>query len=71
MNITPESGGQMIITFDAVQGPDYVLQESTNLIQWDTLFITNTVATPFTWTATNDGTYPAIFYRVLVGPPVP
>jgi hypothetical protein len=71
MNITPGSGGQMIITFDVVQGPDYMLQESTNLTQWNTLFITNPVATPFAWITTNNGAYPANFYRVLIGPPVP
>jgi hypothetical protein len=71
MSITPGSDGQMIITFDVVQGPDYVLQESTNLIRWDTLLITNPVATPFTWITTNSGAYPANFYRVLIGPPAP
>jgi hypothetical protein len=71
MNITPGSGGQMIISFDVVQGPDYLLQESTNLTQWNTLFITNPVATPFAWITTNNGAYPANFYRVLIGPPGP
>jgi hypothetical protein len=71
MNITPGSGGQMIITFDVVLGPDYLLQESTNLTQWNTLFITNPVATPFAWITTNNGAYPANFYRVLIGPPGP
>jgi hypothetical protein len=52
-------------------GPDYAVQGSTNLTHWNTLFITNSPAMPFTWTDTNFATVPAQFYRIKVGPPLP
>jgi hypothetical protein len=46
------------------------VQVSTNLINWSTLFITNSPPMPFQWTDTNAATLPAQFYRIKVGPPL-
>jgi hypothetical protein len=52
-------------------GPDYAVQVSSNLSGWNTLFITNSPAMPFSWTDTNAATLPAQFYRIKAGPPLP
>jgi hypothetical protein len=52
-------------------GPDYAVQISSNLLNWSTLFITNSPPMPFSWTDTNPATLPAQFYRVKAGPPLP
>jgi len=46
------------------------VQGSTNLADWNTLFITNSPAMPFSWTDTNTATLPARFYRIKAGPPL-
>jgi hypothetical protein len=49
-------------------GPDYQILVSTNLVNWQTLLITNPAVLPFGFmdqTATN---FPQRFYRVLLGP---
>ncbi len=52
-------------------GPDYSVQESSNLFNWSTLFITNSPGIPFSWTDSNAATLPAQFYRIKTGPPLP
>ncbi len=52
-------------------GPDYAVQSSTNLIDWNTLLITNLPSMPFVWMDTNSATLPMQFYRIKVGPPLP
>jgi hypothetical protein len=52
-------------------GPDYAVQVSSNLFDWNTLLITNSPLMPFQWTDTNPATLPAQFYRIKVGPPLP
>jgi hypothetical protein len=51
-------------------GPDYAVQNSSNLVNWSTLLITNPAAMPFHW-STNANSGPPQFYRVKVGPPLP
>lgn len=48
-------------------GPDYIIQASTNLTGWTNLFLTNSPAMPFTWTAVTTN-FPLRFYRILIGP---
>jgi hypothetical protein len=64
------SGGLVGLTVSGQVGPDYVVQGSTNLVDWQTLCITNPATMPFNW-STNVGTLPAQFYRIRVGPPLP
>ena len=62
--------GEIGLTVDGQVGPDYAVQGSTNLLNWDTLWITNPATMPFSW-STNTGTAPAQFYRINIGPPLP
>ena len=65
------NNGQMGFQVSGQVGPDYAVQVSSNLLDWSTLFITNSPPMPFTWTDTNAATLPAQFYRIKVGPPLP
>ncbi len=66
------SDGQFTLRVtNSITGPDYAVQGSTNLIDWSTLFITNSPATPFEWTDAYSADMPAQFYRIKVGPPLP
>jgi beta-galactosidase len=57
---------------NSILGPDYSVQASSNLVNWSTLFITNSPpTTSFQWTDTNVYTSPAQFYRIKIGPPLP
>ena len=64
------TGGHVGFTINGQTGPDYAVQASSNLTSWNTIFITNSPAMPFTWN-TNTSASPAQFYRVKVGPPLP
>jgi len=63
--------GQFTMQLDGQTGPDYAVQVSTNLTEWNTLLITNSPAMPWTWTDTNTASLPVRFYRLKVGPPLP
>ncbi len=67
------SNGQFTLRVtNSIVGPDYAVQASSNLVNWSTLFITNSPATnSFQWTDTNGLTLPMQFYRIKVGPPLP
>ena len=61
------AGGKMV--------PDWKLHTelpdcaTTNLIDWNTLWITNSPPMPFGWVDTNGSDFPARFYRLQAGPP--
>jgi hypothetical protein len=61
------SEGQVSITVNGPQGPDYTLWTSTNLLDWQAVFTTNSPALPYTFIDTNL-TDPARFYRFQIGP---
>ncbi len=65
------NNGQIGFQVSGQPGPDYAVQTSSNLLDWNTLFITNSPAMPFSWTDTNPATSPALFYRIKTGPPLP
>jgi hypothetical protein len=65
------NGGQFSLQIDGDTGPDYAIMGSTNLVDWNLLFITNSPAMPFLWTDTNSSGAPMQFYRIKVGPPLP
>jgi hypothetical protein len=48
------AGGQFSFSVSGQSGPDYAIESSTNLVQWSNVFITNSPALPFNWTATAD-----------------
>jgi hypothetical protein len=64
------NNGQLGFQVSGQTGPDYAVQISSNLISWNTLFITNSPPMPFSWTDTNTA-LPVQFYRIKVGPPLP
>jgi len=49
-------------------GPDYILQASTNLVDWTLLISTNPTAMPFIWSDFDASAYPMRYYRILLGP---
>jgi pectin methylesterase-like acyl-CoA thioesterase len=63
--------GQFSMSVAGQTGPDYALQASANLTDWQTVFRTNSPAMPFEWTDPNSAAYAEQFYRVVVGPPLP
>jgi hypothetical protein len=69
--VSPQvSNGRIVLTVSGQAGPDYSVQVSSNLLNWNTLLITNPAVMPFSW-STNAGTLPTGFYRIQVGPPLP
>lgn len=59
--------GQFSMSVNGPQGPDYTLLMSTDLVNWQSIFTTNSPATPFTFTdlnATNANQY----YEIQIGP---
>jgi hypothetical protein len=63
--------GHFELQLTGESGPDYAVQISTNLLDWDTLLITNSPAMPWTWTDPNAIILPAQYYRIKTGPPLP
>jgi hypothetical protein len=59
------SNGLFQMTFAGPIGSNYVLQVSSNLLQWASLSTNTSVASPFTLTDTNAPGVEARFYRVL------
>ncbi|MGA2028783.1 MAG: hypothetical protein ABSG87_01750 [Verrucomicrobiota bacterium] len=65
------NNGQFSFQISGATGPDYAVETSTNLLDWSTVFITNSPAMPFLWVDTNSAALPMQFYRVQIGPPLP
>jgi endoglucanase len=65
------NNGQLKFQVNGETGPDYAVESSTNLEDWNVLFINNSPELPFNWTDTNTPATPMQFYRVKVGPPLP
>ncbi len=65
------NNGQLGFQISGATGPDYAVETSTNLLDWNTVFITNSPAMPFLWVDTNSAVLPMQFYRVQIGPPLP
>jgi len=57
---------QLLISGDV--GPDYSLESSTNLVDWETLLTTNSPALPFSWTDPNPANASSRFYRASLNP---
>ncbi len=68
---TTWSNEQFNLQVDGQAGPDYAVQVSTNLVDWNTLWVTNSPAMPFQWADSNAAVLPMQFYRIQVGPPLP
>jgi hypothetical protein len=62
------NGAQATLTVDGTQGPDYTVLFSTNLVNWQALFTTNSPVVPLTLTIPVAATNPAAFYRTQMVP---
>ncbi len=61
------SAGQFSMTVNGDTGPDYIIQVSSNLFDWQSLVTNSSPTMPFSFTDTNAaGTVQ--FYRILLGP---
>jgi hypothetical protein len=65
------AGGQFSFKVNGQSGPDFAIEASTNLTQWNSVFVTNSPFPPFVWMDTNSPAAPQLFYRVKLGPPLP
>jgi hypothetical protein len=65
------ANGNFSLTVSGMAGPDYAVLYSTNLLNWSTIFETNSPPLPFTWVDTNVSlTNPASYYHVILGAPL-
>jgi hypothetical protein len=68
MFFTSESfpgNGTFQLTFSGVPGNSYVLQASTNLVNWTSLSTNNAPTNLFKWVDPGASNFPSRFYRVL------
>jgi pectate lyase len=61
------ANGTFSLTVSGGSGSDFIIQASTNLIDWVNLY-TNLSVTPFTFGDSNAGNFGQQFYRIKVGP---
>lgn len=66
--VTVTAANPFSLTINGDGGPDYVLQTSTNLTDWATVFTTNSPPLPLIWIDANTSDHAQRFYRVLLGP---
>jgi uncharacterized repeat protein (TIGR01451 family) len=68
-NTVVNSNGTFQLTVNGQSGQEYIVQASTNLVNWLPVY-TNPppFVSPFTFTDSNTTTYPDRFYRVVTGP---
>jgi hypothetical protein len=69
--LIPATTGQFAFSVSGTAGPDYLIQASTNLINWTTLYATSSPALPFVWVDSQRTLFPRRFYRALLGPASP
>jgi hypothetical protein len=62
LTAAPWTNGQFTLQFPGVDGQDYVIETSTNLIDWTPIFTNQPTGGQFIYTDTN-ATDPARFYR--------
>lgn len=62
------TNGAGFLTLNGVFGPDYLIEASSNLLGWTTVFATNSPPLPFNWFDPDTNIQPQRFYRVRLGP---
>ncbi len=62
------TNGQIGFWINGNTGPDYTIEVSTNLTSWTPVITSSSPSLPYFWADTNSLSYPALFYRVLLGP---
>ncbi len=63
-----QTNGLPGLTIVGDAGPDYLIQISTNLIQWEGIYTNLSAAPPFFWTDPAATNFSTRFYRVQLGP---
>ncbi|HLP76576.1 MAG TPA: hypothetical protein VK327_06600, partial [Candidatus Paceibacterota bacterium] len=66
LQIAGFSDGQFQLLISGDAGPDYLIQASTNLVNWSAVTNFSSPVPPLNWTDSTG--YPQRFYRVLLGP---
>jgi hypothetical protein len=64
ISVQDYTNGAITLLISGDAGPDYTLECSTNLVDWQDTFTTNPPAIPFSWTDTSGSNSPMRFYRV-------
>jgi hypothetical protein len=62
------ANGQFSMTINGDVGPDYIVQTSTDLFNWQNIFTNHSPAVPFTFTDTNAPSDSLLFYRIQLAP---
>ncbi len=62
------TNGTFQFTISGAVGPDYIIQGSTNLVNWLSLVTNTPTVTPFTYTNSAASNFTARFFRILLGP---
>ena len=62
------SGGMFGFSVSGSAGQSYLVQASSNLVNWTTIFTTNPTTLPFVWSDTATTNFPNRFYRIQLGP---
>ncbi len=59
---------QLTLRVNGKTGPNYQVETSTNLTDWEAIYTAQSPTMPFTWTDTVQADFSQIFYRVKVDP---
>jgi pectate lyase len=62
------NNGVFSLTVSGDSGPDYVVQASTNLTDWTSIFTNHSPIPPFVWTDFVASNFSQRFYRIQLGP---
>src|SRR5208283_2367823 len=62
------NNGQFSLTINGDTGPDYIVQASTNLMDWAGVFTNPSPALPFIWNDSGASNFNQRFYRIQLGP---
>ncbi|HSY17565.1 MAG TPA: immunoglobulin domain-containing protein [Candidatus Acidoferrales bacterium] len=62
------SNGIFQLTINGDAGPDYIIQASTNLVTWQSLFTNHLPVPPFNWSDSNAASFTRRYYRIQLGP---
>jgi len=62
------NNGTFSLTVNGDTGPDYIVQASTNLTDWTSIFTNHSPIPPFVWTDLGASNFSQRFYRIQLGP---
>jgi pectate lyase len=68
VSATVFTNGTFSLTVSGDAGHDYILQASTDLVVWASIFTNHLPSVPFVWNDSGASNFNDRFYRVLVGP---